>query len=1177
MVPDQGIDFQAYLESICLDFTSRNRPNFYRKGQIFYTPTDALYRERTEDWALGLMAQTIQPRKPEGQAQETERIERLNVLEGLRKYAGNHVLLKGRPGSGKSTALKRLLWEEANKCREGEKLIKIPVLLELREYSTSILELIQNFLSRHELELDEARIKTLLLKGQFLLLIDGVNELPNEDARRNLNTFRRNHPRTSMIFTTRDLGVDLGIEKKLEMQPLSEEQMQQFVCAYLPEVGEEMLRQLGGRLRELGETPLLLSMLCAVFTSTRQIPTSLGSIFRWFSREYDKLKADVPISEGLRNWQFDILQHLAFVMMQGETATELRLTISRQQARNVITEFLQGKIAHADDCARRWLEDLLKYHLIQLRTDDQIEFRHQLLQEYYAAENLWQRLRHSHISDEKLKRDYLNYLKWTEPIALMLALVDDEEQALRVVNLALDVDLQLGARLGGEVKREYQKKTVQLIQELDIHQLLKIQFFGITHSEEAVHFLRDSLQDKNSDICRSAASALEKIGNQAAVCALISALQHDNSHVRQISASSLGRIGNKVAITALIEALQDEDYHVRQISASSLGKIGNQAAVLALIASLHNEHNKHFYFINSAVNALGEIGNETATSALISALRSKNIFVSGNAASALELIGNQAATDALIEALQDEDSHVRGSAVSSLGRISNKAAVSALISALQHKDSYVRRIAASSLGKIGNKAVVSALISALQDEDSDVRESAASSLGEIGNEVAIDALIEALRDTNSDMRRIAASALEKIGNEAATDALIEALRDTNSDMRRIPASALGQIGNEAATDALISALHDEDYQVRGSAASALGKISNELAVSHLIRALYDEYYYVSRSAASALGKIGNEAATSPLIGALKYGDYRVCESVLAALGQIGNELAVSALIGALQDEDYYVRMMAASAFGEIGNKSVVSALIIALQDEDSHVSTSASDALKTIGNQAAVNALINALQYSDSHVSTSAANALGEIAGAEALYHVWALQLKNPSTYNSNVISEIQKRCEFYNHQIFNSPLPDENNHSARLLTTLSIQEYKKIMSENPKVQINFNAPITGSSVAGNVEGDSIGTQNNYRAAESIAEIETVIQKLLEQIEQNKPTPVEAELMVNQAVDNHPVLRDKQAIEQAVENNKNLRIRLRRVVTAVGIETVKIIFAPAGILIEGVKAWTESK
>lgn len=66
-----------------------------------------------------------------------------------------------------------------------------------------------------------------------------------------------------MIFTTRDLSIggDLGIEKKLEMQPLSEDQMLEFVRAYVPEQAEQMLRQLKDRLRELGQTPLLLWML----------------------------------------------------------------------------------------------------------------------------------------------------------------------------------------------------------------------------------------------------------------------------------------------------------------------------------------------------------------------------------------------------------------------------------------------------------------------------------------------------------------------------------------------------------------------------------------------------------------------------------------------------------------------------------------------------------------------------------------------------------------------------------------------------------------------------------------------------------------------------------------------------------------------------------------------------
>jgi len=139
----------------------------------------------------------------------------------------------------------------------------------------------------------------------LLLLVDGLKQLPSEAARRDLKALRQNYQKTTpMIFTTRDLGVGsaLDIAKKLEMQPLTEAQMQQFVQAYLPPMqSERMLRQLGNptgkqspteepvlkegfppqatgvgnppkvvshRLREFGQAPLLLWMLCS-FTQAK--------------------------------------------------------------------------------------------------------------------------------------------------------------------------------------------------------------------------------------------------------------------------------------------------------------------------------------------------------------------------------------------------------------------------------------------------------------------------------------------------------------------------------------------------------------------------------------------------------------------------------------------------------------------------------------------------------------------------------------------------------------------------------------------------------------------------------------------------------------------------------------------------------------------------------------------
>jgi predicted NACHT family NTPase len=165
------------------------------------------------------------------------------------------------------------------------------VLVQLRYYRTSVLDLIRSFLKENDLLLDIAEIERLLFEKQFLLLVDGLNELPSEEARRDLMAFRRENAATLMIFTTRDLGVggDLAITKKLEMQPLTDSQMRDFVKRYLPEQESRCCLQLGDRLREFGQTPLLLLlMLCSVFRTTGNVPPNLGLVFRQFTQSYER-------------------------------------------------------------------------------------------------------------------------------------------------------------------------------------------------------------------------------------------------------------------------------------------------------------------------------------------------------------------------------------------------------------------------------------------------------------------------------------------------------------------------------------------------------------------------------------------------------------------------------------------------------------------------------------------------------------------------------------------------------------------------------------------------------------------------------------------------------------------------------------------------------------------------
>jgi hypothetical protein len=119
-------------------------------------------------------------------------------------------------------------------------------------------------------------------------------------------------------------------------------------------------------------------MLCSLFRAMGKVPPNLGLVFRQFALSYDrKLKQDIPISGEFRRWCPWLLEQLAWVMTSGEAKTELQVAIPRQKAQAVLMEFLAGKVAHPEDCTLRWLEDLLKHHLIQLGAGDRIEFRHQ--------------------------------------------------------------------------------------------------------------------------------------------------------------------------------------------------------------------------------------------------------------------------------------------------------------------------------------------------------------------------------------------------------------------------------------------------------------------------------------------------------------------------------------------------------------------------------------------------------------------------------------------------------------------------------------------------------------------------------------------------------------------------------------------------------------------------------
>jgi HEAT repeat protein len=1116
------IDFQPYLQSLS---------THYGQWWQLYTLTDAetkaQQKNEPQPWKtpfkFELMAQTVQCDHLGGmegsgvEPQPKEKIERFPVLEGIRKYVKEHrqVLLVGRPGSGKSTTLARLLLEEARNVedppsplKKGEPEVEvplfkgdlggsrglrdstslIPVLVELRFLSNStLLDRIQAFFQRHGLQLDRTQIEDLLFHQRLLLLMDGLNELPSEAARLDIAKFRQDYPKVSMIFTTRDLslGGDFGLEKKLEMQPLTEAQMQAFVRSYVPEQAEAMLRQLKDRLREFGQTPLLLWMLCGLFRQTGQIPNNLGEVFRAFTQGYEKgLKADVPI-ESDRRWWSELLQELAFWMMRGvpfgEQApavdVEFRVAISKVEARQIFAAFLKKKEAEAEGAAQKYLDDLLRHHLIQ-KNGEQVEFRHQMLQEYYAAEYLlghWDR-----ISEFEFKRDYLNYLKWTEAIVLFVGLIDNEGLALQITIFTMSLDLRLGARLAGKVKPKLELTTIGIISELKTLEWLKIELLGETRNYIVIPELLKAFEYEDFDVRQSAAFALGELGSEQAIPGLLKVLEHKDYYVRQKSAEILekldsektipgllcgleqgdynvresaafvlGRLDSEKVIPGLLKALEHEDYYVRQSAAFALGELGSEKAIPGLINALDDTY---YYVRQKVVDALGKLYSEKTMPGLLKALDDRNSYVRETAAFALGKLGSEKAIPELLKALDDRNSHVYRNVAFALGKLGSEKAIPELLKALddiapsvcrnaaevlgelnsekaipgllkvlEHKDSGVRKTAAFALGKLNSEKAIPGLLKVLEHKDSDVRWNAAFVLGTLGSEKAIPELLKLLEYKDPFVRQNAAFALGKLGLEQAIPELLKALANQYFCNRWNVVETLGKLGSEKAIPELLKLLEHKNSDVRWNAAFALGELGSEKAIPELLKLLEHKNSDVRWNAAFALGTLGSEQAIPELLKALDYRNPFVRQNVAFALGKLGSEQAIPELLKALDDRNSYVRETAAFTLGELGSEKAIPGLLKALEHKDSDVRKTAAEVLEKLDSEKAISGLLKALEHQENFVREIAVDILGNmknVAVPSLLPHLATLNSTPSGKDAFRAMSIIQFNCKYYNYEI---------------------------------------------------------------------------------------------------------------------------------------------------------------
>lgn len=295
--------------------------------------------------------------------------------------AHDRLVMLGAPGAGKTTSLRMLLANAAERHLADPENHPLPLLLELGAWPDAAPDL-ESCIARH------LRI-ALPMGSKLLLLLDGLNEMGEKYREQRIESIRqylREFPLARVIVTCREHDYvkerDLDLPR-LQVFELNDAQIQRLIGAYLPKVAAKTLwsaiqpesewdeRDKERSLLELARNPYLLALLTRIYYQNGSLPESQAKIFEQlvdlrYQHEAQRAKPSFDFETFTR-----MLGDLAFAMIDENKGTSVGKTwVERIGPRT--DELLR----FGEACSMLIVDG------------ENVRFIHQLMQEYFAARAL---------------------------------------------------------------------------------------------------------------------------------------------------------------------------------------------------------------------------------------------------------------------------------------------------------------------------------------------------------------------------------------------------------------------------------------------------------------------------------------------------------------------------------------------------------------------------------------------------------------------------------------------------------------------------------------------------------------------------------------------------------------------------------------------------------------------
>lgn len=469
------------------------------------------------------------------------------------------------------------------------------------------------------------------------------------------------------------------------------------------------------------------------------------------------------------------------------------------------------------------------------------------------------------LDDSQLQYDYLNRFDQTEAIAQMLPHLAPE-LALRVVRLALEVDLGLGSHLAGYVPPEAQPQAVQMILDLGLSKELTVDLLKEMRSPAALPFLVVPILHNEDWAIRkhrsNVMSAILQIEHPDAIQALQSIFNQELESVF-FDWQDLCLYPNNTTTHLILELIHnppkwlcETDYYGLT---SELAKRGHHTVIPVLMDALANCSDR--WMLNNIMDGLAELGVMAAVEAIATLSASDEYpepenpylyqvcprWLCSHALEALAKLGGPIAEELIRHSLCDvslkEPPHRTACHYRSLW--GTRQGVIEVAQCLQGDDGSVRKQALRVLGCLAREdtpdgtmskgeikdgiIALEILVQSLNDVDLSVRTLAAQILADLISESRIysgEPWDIALRYPNFNPRE-SWSCLEKLEHEKILNVLVEGLTGDDVEYEKSLITSLVRLGHPAAQTALLKMIEQHKMpEVKGYAAKALASFKN---------------------------------------------------------------------------------------------------------------------------------------------------------------------------------------------------------------------------------------------------------------------------------------------------------------------------------------------------------------